>query len=305
MKLEMENLPILTNLITLISSIVAAFNAFYKNYDATLYILITCICIMCFLSCFYWIKRYPIWKQYYFIRYLFFEIKENKFNIAPKVLLYSDLSNKKNTIKVKTLSVIYKLEEINGKIDSNTSWTLKEISNVKCNDFYLYAGIDLGQIQKPKFIVTCNNVPIPLDPLIDNTCDSENDIFLYHWDIPEDIIKDGKKIDKIEISMKQKAAFDFSRKEVIYFFPNNFAKKIDNVQFEIIYPMTLNKIAMQIWEAGKIKNNKFPSCHSIDTSSEAKLIKDNDNQTFSYKFTLKKQNINMENLYYILMQQIK
>lgn len=239
MDIQKEKMDMITAVIGLILSVVAFINGIRQNYNMYFYISLVCVLIVCLLSCFYWIKRYPAWKRYKFIRYLFFEITENKFNIAPKMLLYLDLMKKKNNFVVKELSVTYTLREDNGVIDSNVVWIMEDISNVLSNDFYFYTGIDLGEIQNQKFIIRCNNVPQTINLLPDNRVDSENDIILCHWDIPDDTIKDGKKIEKIELYMEQKKSFDFNNKEVIFFYPWNFAKKIDKIKFKIVYPKSL------------------------------------------------------------------
>ncbi len=300
MKIQKEQLEILTTIITFLSSLAAIINVIFENYNVILYISIICLFITGIFSCILLIKRYPVWKRYYFIRYLFFEVKENKFNIAPKVLLFLDIKKKKNKFEIETLSVNYTLTENDGVIDSDVLWILNKLSNVKTTDFYFYAGIDLGKMQSQEFVVKCNDFSETRYLLQDNQIDSENDIFLYHWDIPDYTIKNENKVDEIRISMKQKNSFDFNNKEVIYLFPWNFAKKVENINFKITYPITLGEISMQLFEVGKYKEEKFPFHHSIDTSAKERFYRNEDDNTITYEFCLKKD-INIENLYYILL----
>lgn len=300
--MQKEKMEMITAVISLILSIVAFINGICKNYNIYFYISLICVLIVCLLSCFYWIKRYPVWKRYKFIRYLFFEVKENKFNIAPKMLLYLDLMKKRNNFIVNELSVTYTLKENKGVINSTVEWIMKDISNVLSNDFYFYAGIDLGEIQNQKFIISCNNVTQTINLLSDNRTNSENDIALYHWDIPNAVIKDGKIIEKIELYMEQKESFNFNKKEVIFFYPWNFAKKINKINFKIIYPKSLNKIYMQLFEAGKVKGKNYPFNHSLDTSPIERFY-EGENDTLIYEYKLQKE-IVMENLYYILLHKI-
>jgi len=99
MEMQKEKLEVLTTIIAFISSVITFINIIYKNYNTVLYVSITCLFITCIFSCILWIKRYPIWKRYKFIRYLFFEASENKFNIAPKVLLFLDIKKRKIDLK--------------------------------------------------------------------------------------------------------------------------------------------------------------------------------------------------------------
>ena len=300
MEIQKEKLEILTAIITFISSLVALISTIYKNYNIVFYISIICLFITCIFSCILWIKRYPIWKRYNLIRYLFFEASENKFNIAPKVLLFLDIKKKKNNFEIKTLSINYELTENNGAISSKVTWTLNDASNVKSNDFYFYTGIDLGEIDNQKFIIKCNENSETRPLLPDNQICSGNDIFLYHWDIPNYMIKNKNKVDEIRISMEQKNSFDFNNKEVIYLFPWNFARKIEKINLKITHPIILGEISMQLFEVGKVKGKKFPFHQSLDTSAKEKFYKNEDNDTITYEFCLEKD-INVENLYYILL----
>lgn len=301
MNIQIDKFEILNNVLTFISGIIAIINSINQNYNVIFYVSMILVLIAGSLSCFYWIRRNSTWKRYKFIRYLFFETKENKFNIAPKILLFLDLKNKKNRFEVNELFVNYTLTEDNGIIDSNMKWKLKGISNVISNDFYFYTGIDLGKIQNFRFIINYNGVPETRNLLPDNQIDSENDIFLCHWDIPDYAIKKGNKVDEIELIMEQKNSFDFNNKETIYFFPWNFARKIGQIKFIITYPMSLGELSMQLFEVGKVRREKFPSHHSLDTTAKEKFLKNEDNCTFTYEFYLDKD-INVENMYYILLQ---
>ena len=298
MEIQTEKMELLSSIIIFMSNIVMMITAIQEKCDLLLYISLICAMIVCLVSCIYWSKRYTFYKKYKFVRYLFFEGSENKFNIAPKILLYSDIERKRNCYDVKELCVEYILTENNGVIDSNVSWNLTRVSNVRTTDFYLYTGIDFGTIQEQKLIVTCNDEKETIELLSDNRTDSENGISLCHWDIPTRVIKDGKKIDQIELLMQQKDSFDFSRKEVIYLFPWNYAKKIDEVKLRITYPDSLGIISMQLFEVGKIKGKKFPVHTSLKTISKGKLLK---NHTYTYEFEIGKEHIQMNNLYYILL----
>ena len=99
--------------------------------------------------------------------------------------------------------------------------------------------------------------------------------------------------------MEQKSSFAFDNTEVIYFFPWNFANKINKVTFRIVYPNTLGKISMQLFEAGKIKGHKFPHHHSLETTVNQNY--NEENNTYVYEFYIKEENLNMDNLYYILL----
>ena len=124
-----------------------------------------------------WIKKFSVHKRYKFIRYLFFEIDENKFNIVPKTLLFLDLKKIKNNLKVTNMSITYTLIKNDNKIDSNVLWSLEEVSNVVSNHFYFYTGIDLGEIQNQKFSIISNNIEQTINLLSDNKVDSGNDIY--------------------------------------------------------------------------------------------------------------------------------
>lgn len=303
MEIQKEKIEILTAIITFVSSIIAFISTIYKNYNIFFYISIICLFITCIFSCILWIKRYPIWRRYNLVRYLFFEASENKFNIAPKVLLFLDIKKKMNNFKIKTLSINYELTENNGNINSKVTWILNDASNVKSNDFYFYTGSDLGEIDNQNFIIKCNENSETRPLLPDNQIYSGNDIFLYHWDIPNYMIKNKNKVDEIRINMEQKNSFDFNNKEVIYMFPWNFARKIEKINLKITYPIVLGEISMQLFEVGKVKGEKFPFHKSLDTSAKERFYKNKNNNTITYEFCINKD-INVENLYYILLHKI-
>ena len=228
-------------------------------------------------------------------------VSENKFNIAPKILLFLDCQKKRNKFEVENMIVSYELTENNGKIDSKVLWKMEDVSNVKTDDFYFYSGIDLGTIANQEFCIYSNNISKTIALLPDNIIDSGNEVFLYHWDIEPALIKQGNKIDCIELSMAQKESFDFEgrRKEAIYFFPWNFAKKIKKINFEFIYPASLGDIVVQFFSAGKIEQNRYPFHKSINTKDRESGRKANNK--IIYQFNLNKDEINIDNLYFFLL----
>ena len=135
----------------------------------------------------------------------------------------------------------------------------------------------------------------------DNIIDSGNGVFLYHWDIEPDLIKQGNKIDCIELSMDQKESFDFGggRKEAIYFFPWNFAKKIHKINFEFTYPESVGEIVMQLFCAGTIKGARYPFHKSISTKDTDDGRKQGNK--IIYTFPLNENEINIDNLYFFLL----
>ncbi len=299
MNIQREKMAMIATIISFVANVIAIINIIINNYNMIFYISLFCVFFASVLLSVYWIKDYPILKRYKFIRFLFLEIRENKFNIVPKVLLFLDLMKKRNQFEVEKLSVIYDITEKDGIIDLNILWRMEEVSNVKSSDFYFYSGVDLGTIKNQKFAIYCNGIDETINLLRDNII-SRNRVYLYHWDIPSKLIKRKNKIDKIELSMNQYNGFDFERKEVIYFFPWNFAKKINSVQFNFAYPISLGEISIQLFEAGKIKGEKYPNYTSLTTISEEKRV-DTEKQMKIYEFMLERENINMDNLYYILI----
>lgn len=147
MKEWWEKVGIVTNIIV---ASVSVLTFLVEHNSRGIYTCLVIILISSLISCFYWIKKYPVERRYKFIRYLFLELYENKFNIVPKILLYYDLLKKRNRFKVEKLSISYDLEQnINeNEMDCNIVWTLEGLSNVKTNDFYFYTGVDLGRIEK-------------------------------------------------------------------------------------------------------------------------------------------------------------
>lgn len=301
MDLQGEKLQIFDSVIAVISSIVTVVGVIGKMPKTILCISGFCLLFTGVMSCVYWRIKYPVLKRYKFIRYLFMAVSENKFNIAPKILLFLDCQKKRNKFEVENMIVSYELTENNGKIDSKVLWKMEDVSNVKTDDFYFYSGIDLGTIANQKFCIYSNNISKTIALLPDNIIDSGNEVFLYHWDIEPALIKQGNKIDCIELSMDQKESFDFEgrRKEVIYFFPWNFAKKIKKIKFEFIYPASLGDIVVQFFSAGKIEQNRYPFHKSINTKDRESGQKENNK--IIYQFTLNKDEINIDNLYFFLL----
>lgn len=284
-----------------ISAIVGLLTLLLEHNIVVLYICIGIVIISSVISGVYWVKSYPIERRYKFIRYLFFELDENKFNIAPKMLLYYDLIKKSNSIHIKKVSVLYDLKNNGNKIDCDMTWRMENIENVKKKDFYFYTGIDRGKIKTGQLIAYVNNNDTHSVPLLDdNVIHSGNGVYLWHWNIPKDSIKDKGKIDKMEISMSTSDSFDFSDKEVIYFYPWNLGDKIDDLEFTISFPENLDQIYVQLFEVGKIKGKKFPMHQSISITSNENYSLDEMTKKKTYTFYTD-ENINMHNLYYFLL----
>ncbi|MBU5481551.1 hypothetical protein [Blautia sp. MSJ-19] len=283
-----------------ISAIVGLLALLLDHESFVLYVCIAIVVISSLISGYYWIKSYPIERRYKFVRYLFLELYENKFNIAPKLLLYYDLMKKGNAFYIEKVSVLYDLKNDGNKIDCDMTWRLEGIENVKENDFYFYTGIDRGKIKNQQLIVYVNNEKHTIPLLTDNVFYSGNGVYLCHWNIPKEAVKSGNKIDKIELLMSTKESFDFSSKEVIYFFPWNFGAKIKKLEFAISFPEKLEKIYVQLFEVGKIKGKKYPMHQSISTTSNENYSPDETTDKKIYTFR-GLENINMQNLYYFLL----
>lgn len=288
-----EKVEIIIKLISLCMTIVAFF---FDHNKYILYIVLTIILVLTSISSIYWIKNYPLENKFKFVRYLFFQSKENKFNIAPKVLLFASLKKKSNPFHVETLNVKYEIIQCENGINSYASWELSGIKNVCVNDFYLYTGIDMGKIKNPEMDVYCGSNLCKVELLYDNIQDSQNDIYLCHWDIPKEAVKKDNRIDKIELKMLQENSFNFVNKEVIYLFPWNYAAKIENINFKISFSCDIKNISMQLFEVGKIPGKSFPYHRSLET------IPYTEGKT-EYSFNILKEELNMDNLYYILIHQ--
>ena len=79
MNIHTDKFEMLNNIITFISSAIAIINSINQNYNILFYASMILVLIAGSLSCFYWIRRYPTWKRYKFIRYLF--LKQRKINL--------------------------------------------------------------------------------------------------------------------------------------------------------------------------------------------------------------------------------
>lgn len=302
MNIQTDKVSAINNIIIFTSSIITLIAAIYENNGIIFYISLICFLAVVIISCVYWIKYYPMLRRYKFIRYLFFEIDVNKFNLAPKMLMYFDMKKKRNFFDVKELSMWYMVEDNNGSINSTISWNLKDISNLKTNDFYYYSGIDLRLVKNNKFIISMNGQEETRDVFSGSKVDSKNGIFLYQCSIPNFLIKDKRRVDEIKLVMEMINGYTMNSEEVIYFFPWNFAKKIEEVNFKFTFPSTYyNNVSLNLFEVGKINGEKFPFNRQIDTAAKERFKNDIDN-TISYEFKLKQEDINIKNLYYIILR---
>ena len=100
-----DKFEIFTAIFGLASSIIGVANGVYENYNTFFYISMFSVFAAVIVLCFLMIKKYPMLKRYKFIQYLFFEVNENKFNIAPKILLYLDLNKKRNRFVIEEMCV--------------------------------------------------------------------------------------------------------------------------------------------------------------------------------------------------------
>lgn len=107
MDLQGEKTQVFNSVIAVISSIVTVIGLISNTPKTILYISGCCLFFTGVMSCIYWRVEYPVLKRYKFIRYLFMEVSENKFNIAPKILLLLDCQKKRNKFEVENMTVSY------------------------------------------------------------------------------------------------------------------------------------------------------------------------------------------------------
>ncbi len=168
------------------------------------------------------------------LQFLFFGDEYNKFNMLPKILLFKELVHKINKVSVNCLKVKYSIQQKTDGNDLDATWSFYNINNKtskNINEYFFYTANDLGMPDKPNIIYSEGNNKTPIT-LSDSSVFKCNDIRMIPITFKSPI-EPGKSVGEFGISLKIYNAFDFSKDEIIYVIPINYAKKISSLEIDI------------------------------------------------------------------------
>ncbi len=265
-------------------------------FSVLLSVFLLCIIIFWYIkNKFLYIKNKRISNSYEFVKFLFFGSKYNKFTFLPKLKLYMDYKGYLNNLEIETVDFEC-ISDDNYK-ESNITWSLKNVynnTNETINSFYLYSSSDIGTAKdaqvkiKPGDEFTKINI---------NKTERAAGIQLTTFAFNEPM-KPTAHIPEIKINMKMNNAFNFSRQEVLCVYPQNYGTKVKhiNISFKTIGADELSVVLHEIKKEGK--TYKDEPIKSVSSRNSKDLDKA---ETNIYYCSINDNEINVENLYYLLI----
>ena len=241
------------------------------------------------------IKKYrAIIDTYKLVKFLLFEDVNNTFNFFPKLKIYMEYEGKTNDFDIDKMT--FECTDNNLSKDTKVRWTMQGVYNhtpKKINTYCLYTTSETGTTQDQRIEIKSQSKYLKIEP---DKIRRRNGIQYTEFAFVNPIYS-NESIDQICVEMKMHATFDFSKQEVVYFYPRNYGKKVKNI--EIIYnTIDADKLNIQLHEIKKDRGEYVDL--SIRTCEYCE-----DGKEKTYTFRLEEKEIHVENLYYLLIRPIE
>lgn len=263
----------------------------YKNLWLVVSILVSVVLLYMLFSLH--LKCIQSVDKYEFIKFLFFGSEYNGFNFFPKLKLFMDYLEDKNDVEINTLEFEC-ISNYNNR-DSDITWIMKNVSNPTnedINSYCLYTSSDFGKVNNVGIEVKVNRKPLIID--VNNVIEREG-LRKTPFTFAEPI-RPNEEIDEIRINMKMKNTFDPSHPEIIVLYPRNYGQKVKHIK--IFYKTKeTDKLNVTLHEIGKNLKGKKGYADVPIRSCAAEI----DGEMIQYCFFLNGNEININNLYYLLI----
>lgn len=215
----------------------------------------------------------------------------NQFNILPKLILLMEKEQNYNEFHVDKVNMEYKIRD--GKQESTINWNIigiKNISKTEVSQMYFYTGIDYG-IMATVEAREENGGNVEARPMRKENESNEINRFVLGF---ESKIAPKRKLDRIRLSTKLKKAYDLSKQEIIYFYPYNFGRIIDEINYNVeIYDK--DNYVIELREIYKDKKNF--------KERVIKSIKGKVQDTYKL-YGFKITEVNMKSVYYFTINKV-
>lgn len=230
--------------------------------------------------------------SYEYIKFLFFGSEYNVFNLFPKLMLYMDYLNMKNPVDVNTIE----FECVDDISNGNTSvqWIIKNIcnnTNKYIKSYYIYSMNEYGSMDHVDIEVKEGVLSLPIDT---NNIRKRNSIQQTPFTFREPVMPKGT-VPEIKICMQMHDGFMQKKERVVCLYPRNYGVKVEHISIAYKIKGTRD-VSVKLHEIGKGENGYFDepikSCVPIEENGEQ-----------IYYFCLNKDEINVNNLYYILISE--
>lgn len=241
------------------------------------------------------IKLYRKYKRlennYEFIKFLFFGSKDNGFNFFPKLKIYMDYLGDNNQLEIETMQFEY-IADLDNNC-SDVTWTMKNVyNNTKnpINTYYLYSSNEAGMTNEGQMEIRGVNKALSIDA---SRVESRNGIQKTPYTFNEPI-KPKERIQEIKIHMKMHNIVKTAQHRVVYLYPKNYGTKVKHMEIE--YQIIGVKSAIvKLHEVGKIGKEYCDDEIKTGIVSDINGIK-------KCNFSLDENEININNLYYLLIK---
>ena len=288
----------LITIITMVSMILDIFlkiiGFINQNDIITFFSVLLSVFLLC-LIIFWYIKYKRISKSYEFVKFLFFGSKYNHFTFFPKLKLFMDYQGSINKFDIETVDFECISDNLNK--ESNITWSLKNVkneTNKTIKSFYLYSSADIGIAKDAEVKIRPGNefAQININKTI-KTAGIQLTTFAFN-----EPMKPKTRMPEIKINMKMYNAFNFSRQEIVYVYPQNYGRKVQhiNISLKTIGATQLSVVLHEIKREGKTYK---------DEPIKSVLLKKSNNsdkeETNIYSCSIDDNEINVENLYYLLI----
>lgn len=286
-------------LITIITIISMILDVFFKligfinqNDIITFFSVLLSVFLLCIIT-FWYIKYKRISNSYEFVKFLFFGSEFNRFTFFPKLKLFMDYQGCLNNLEIETVD--FECISDNNKTESNITWSLKNVynkTNKTIKSFYLYSSSDIGIAKEAEVKIKPGNA---FSKININKTKKATGLQLTTFAFNEPI-KPKTRIPEIKINMKMYNAFDFSRQEVVYVYPKNYGRKVKHINI-LLKTIGADDLSVVLHEIKKErKTYKDESIKSVEKSKNSDT-----KETNIYSCSINDDEINVENLYYLLI----
>lgn len=268
-----------------------------QNDIITFFSVLLSVFLLCIII-FWYIKYKRVSRSYEFVKFLFFGSEFNKFTFFPKLKLFMDYQGYLNNLDIG--AVYFECISDNNNNESNITWTLENIDN-KTNktikSFYLYSSADIGISKDAEVKIRPENEFAKIN--INKTKKAAGiQLTTFAFNEP---MKPKTHMSEIKINMKMYNAFNFNRQEIVYVYPRNYGRKVKKIKiiFKTIDADKLSVVLHEIKREGKTYKDEAIRSVPLKKSDNSDKEKTN-----IYSCTLEDNEINVENLYYLLINPI-
>lgn len=294
-----KQLSIVASLMVIVSTILeysfGIMSDFLRDIIFIIKILLAVIVLVIILIEYNQLKKYRYNCE--MIQYLFHNEGRERFNVIPKLLLYFQKIKKRNLVDIEKIDLSCRMVYQENHLITKFKWDIDGITNSSHHEIseYVFLTIsDIGEIENPN--ITLYGQAEHNKYRITDIKES-NGVYCLTWGM-EHFLKPGERISKMILELVSIDSFDFNRNEIIYFYPPNYGTNIGAVNIEIETQINETIFEIEVVEVGHIKGKKGINERTILRVPVSEVGEN----TKKYICSISKNEINMNNLYYLLLK---